>query len=237
MSEAFEPPLCFVVGIGPGTGLAVARKFAAEGYRLAFSSRDRAKLDGYEKEIPGSRGYVYDVRDVAAAERVVAELRAGQGAPHVVVYNTGPGAFVDIDRAEVEDLQSAWEINTRGLFAITKALLPDLRAQRGANLIVMGATASWRGGAKALPFASAKASQRSLSESLARRLGPERIHVSYLILDGMIDTPEVLAMMKDAPPETFLSSAGIADAAFKVANQPESAWTFELDLRPFGERW
>mgnify|MGYP001822366067 CR=1 FL=1 len=166
MSEAFEPPLCFVVGIGPGTGLAVARKFAAEGYRLAFSSRDRAKLDGYEKEIPGSRGYVYDVRDVAAAERVVAELRAGQGAPHVVVYNTGPGAFVDIDRAEVEDLQSAWEINTRGLFAITKALLPDLRAQRGANLIVMGATASWRGGAKALPFASAIRARMSVTSDI-----------------------------------------------------------------------
>jgi len=226
-----------VIGIGPGTGLALAKKFAQEGYRLAFTARSSERLRRFEKEVPGGTGYEYDVQDVDAAARVLGQIREAHGVASVVIYNTGPGAFVDIDGASVEDLQSAWEINTRGLFAVTKALLADLRATNGANLMIMGATAAWRGGARALPFAQAKASQRVLAQSLARKLGPEKIHVSYFILDGMINTPEVLGFMPDAPPESFLDAAGIAEAAYAVAQQPEQAWTFELDLRPFGESW
>ena len=232
-----QSPLCIVIGIGPGTGLALAKKFAKEGCRLAFTARNPEHLRSYESEIPESRGYVYDVRDVEAAAQVLGEIRREHGSPSIVLYNAGPGAFVDIDKATVEDLQSSWEINTRGLFAVTKAILPDLRAQTGANLMIMGATAALRGRAESLPFAQAKASQRSLAQSLARRLGREKIHVSYFVLDGVINTPEVKKRAPDAPPEYFLDAAGIAEAAYAIAQQPEQAWSFEVDLRPFGEKW
>jgi len=123
------------------------------------------------------------------------------------------------------------------LFVTVQEVLPDMRKAGGGNIVVSGATASLRGGANAAPFASAKAAQRSLAQSMARHLGPEKIHVSYVIIDGMIDIPYIREMMPDKPTEYFLSPDDIAAAVFHLTQQPPSAWTFELDVRPFGEKW
>ena len=232
-----ERPLCIVIGIGPGTGLALARKFSQEGHRLAFTARSAEHLRDFESQIPESKGYVFDVTDVESAEQTLGKIRSEQGSPAIVIYNTGPGSFSGIDDTSIEQLQSDWESNTRGLFAVVKAVLPDLRSRAGANLMVMGATAALRGGAGALPFAAAKSAQRSLAQSLARQLGPEKIHVSYFILDGVINTPEAKELIPDAPPEFFLDAAGIAEAAYAISQQPEQAWSFEVELRPYGEKW
>jgi len=229
--------VCVVVGAGPGNGAAIAARFAAAGYRVALCARDEQRLAALASKIDGAAAYPYDVRDPAAAARVFAEIRAALGRPTVLVYNAGAGAFANIDETTVEAFQAAWEVNARGLLLATQAVLPDLRAAGGGSIVVIGATASLRGGANFAPFASAKAAQRSLAQSMARHLGPERIHVGYVILDGVVHLERTRRQMADRPDEFFLEPTDIAESVFFLTQQPPQAWTFELDLRPFGERW
>src|SRR5690606_33082306 len=105
------------------------------------------------------------------------------------------------------------------------------------TILVTGATASLRGGAGFAAFASAKAGQRALAQSMARLLGPKGVHVAYVVIDGVIDMPLTRKLMPDAPQESFLSPDAIAETYWQIASQDRSAWTFELDLRPFGEKW
>ena len=156
---------------------------------------------------------------------------------NVLIYNAGAGAFANIDDATPEDFQSAWEVNCRGLFIAVKEVLPDMRAAGKGSIVIIGATASIKGGANFTPFASAKAGQRGLAQSLARYLGPERIHVSYVILDGVINLQRTRQMMPDRTDEFFLEPEQIAKTVFFLAQQLPQAWSFELDLRPFGEKW
>jgi NADP-dependent 3-hydroxy acid dehydrogenase YdfG len=237
MEKAMSKPVCAVIGVGPGNGAAIARRFAAEGYAVALCARDQARLKDFEAEIPGSRAYAYDVRDPQAAEAVFAEIRDGLGPVSVMVFNAGAGQFANIDQATAETFQAAWEVNARGLFLATQAALPGLRAAGGGSIVVIGATASIKGGANFLPFASSKAAQRSLAQSLARHLGPERIHVAYVILDGVVDLARTRERMPDKGDDFFMRPDDIAESVFHLTRQPSSAWTFELDLRPFGEKW
>ena len=230
-------PVCVIIGVGPGNGVSFARKFAAEGYAVALCARNEAYLNELAADIAGTHAYPYDVCAMDAATGVFDRIRQDLGPVAVLVYNAGSGDFINIDKTTVEGLQQAWEVNTRGLFVTTQQVLPDMREAGGGNIVVSGATASLRGGANAAPFASAKAAQRSLTQSMARHLGPEKIHVSYVIIDGVIDIPYIREAMSDKPDEFFLSPDAIADAVFYLTQQPQSAWTFELDVRPFGEKW
>lgn len=229
--------VCAVVGVGPGIGAAVARRFAAEGYPVALCARSELKLRDISAGIGGSHVFPYDVRDPDAAARVFARIRKQLGAVAVLVYNAGAGAFANIDDATLEDFQSAWEVNCRGLFLAVQAVLPDMHAAGAGNIVVTGATASIKGGANFVPFASAKAAQRSLAQSLARHLGPRRIHVSYVIVDGVVDLESTRQRMRGKPDEFFMEPAQIAESMYFLTQQPSQAWTFELDLRPFAEKW
>jgi NADP-dependent 3-hydroxy acid dehydrogenase YdfG len=187
--------------------------------------------------IPNASAFAWDVRDPAAAGRVVEQIRRDLGPVQTLVYNAGSGEFSTIDEATLEGYQAAWEVNARGLFAAAKAVLPDMRAAGGGALIAVGATASIRGGAASASFASAKAAQRSLAQSMARHLGPERIHVAYVVLDGVVNLERTRARMPGKPEAFFLEPRQIAEAVWFLAQQEPQAWTFELDLRPFGEKW
>ena len=112
-----------------------------------------------------------------------------------------------------------------------------MRLAGGGNIIVVGAGAALRGRPDTLGFAAAKAAQRSICQSLARQLGPEGIHVAFLVLDGVVDISSTMQRMAEKSPDFFLSAAGVADAGFALSQQDRQAWTFELDLRPFGENW
>jgi NADP-dependent 3-hydroxy acid dehydrogenase YdfG len=230
-------PVCVVIGVGPGNGAAIARKFSAAGYAVALCARTREKLAALAAELPDAAPFVYDVTDPAAAERVFTEIEQSLGPVSVVAYNAGSGIWGKVDDVSVEAFQRAWEVNTRGLLAAVKAALPQLRQQGGGAIIISGATASVRGGLESTAFSSAKAAQRSLAQSLAKQLGPEKIHVSYVILDGMIDLERTMTRMADKPLDFFLSAEQIAEAYVYLATQPERAWTFEMDLRPYGEKW
>ena len=229
--------VCAIIGVGPGNGAAFARKFAAEGYKVALCARSGDYLKALSATLTECRGYVYDVRDVRAADQVFARIRAELGPITVLIYNAGAGEFSNIEQASVASFQAAWEINARGLFVTAKHVIPQLREQGGGTIIVIGATASLTGRAGFVPFASAKSAQRSLAQSLARHLGPKNIHVGYVVIDGIIDLPRTREQMPDKPDAFFMRPDDIAETVFFLTQQPPQAWTFELDLRPFGEQW
>ncbi len=229
--------VCVILGAGPGNGAAIATKFSDEGYRIALCARNEKQLSEIALPIKDASVYSYDVRDPDAPKRVFAEIRRQLGPVDILVYNAGAGAFANIDDATLEEFQAAWEVNSRGLFLAAKEVIPDMRAAGGGNIVAIGATASLTGNAGFVPFASAKAAQRSLLQSMARHLGPERIHVSYVIVDGVINLERTRKLMPDKPDEFFMEPAQIAESVYFLTQQPSQAWTFELDLRPYAEKW
>jgi NAD(P)-dependent dehydrogenase (short-subunit alcohol dehydrogenase family) len=229
--------VCVIVGAGPGNGAAIGARFAEDGYRVALCARNKEKLNKIAGKVKGSRAFQYDVKDTETASGVFAEIRQQFGPVEVLIYNAGAGAFQNVDDATLESFQDAWEVNCRGLFQTVKEVLPDMRAAGTGNIVIIGATASIKGGANFAPFASAKAGQRGLAQSLARYLGPERIHVSYVILDGILNLQRTRQHMEGKPDEFFMEPSQIAETVYFLTQQQSQAWTFELDLRPFGEKW
>ncbi len=230
-------PVCAIIGVGPGNGAAFAKRFAREGYALALMARNEAYLNGLASEMGNARAYAYDASDPSVAGPVFERIKQDLGPVDVLLYNAGSGHFGNIDKITAEDLETNWRVNTLGLFAAVQAVLPQMREQGQGNIVVTGATASVKHSANFSAFTSAKASQRALAQSLARHLGPENIHVSHVIVDGVIDIERTRKMMPDQPDDFFLKPEAIADAVWFLTRQPKSARSFELDLRPYGEKW
>ena len=155
----------------------------------------------------------------------------------VVAYNAGTGIFGALDDVGAADFEASWRVNALGLFLVAKEVVPAMNAAGAGAVIVIGATASRRGAARATAFAPAKAAQRSLCESLARQLGPHGIHVALIIVDGVVDLPRTREAMKDKPDAFFVKPAGVADLAAALVQQDRSAWTLEAEARPFAETW
>ena len=229
--------VCVVVGVGPGNGAASARKFHAEGYQTTFLARNENYLKELESELNGAKGYPCDVRNIVQIGRAFQQIKADWGIVDTLIYNAGSGQFNNIEETTVDEFEAGWQINARGCLVACQQVIPDMvQAGRG-NILVVGATASLKGGANFVPFASAKAAQRSLAQSMARHLGPKGIHVSYVIIDGVIDLPRTREWMSDKPDEYFLKPEHIAQSIYALIQQPKSAWSFEIDLRPFIEKW
>jgi NAD(P)-dependent dehydrogenase (short-subunit alcohol dehydrogenase family) len=232
-----ETRVCVVTGVGPGNGAAFTRKFAAEGYRVAMLARDAARLEALAREMPSARGYPTDVADAASVAAAFAGIRRDLGPVDVLVHNAGSGVFGDFLTVDAATLEQSWRVNTLGLFLCGREAVADMRPRGAGAIVVVGATASLRGGAAFAAFAQAKAAQRALAQSMARTLGPSGIHVALVIVDGVIDIPATRRMLADRPDDFFLQPAAIADTVYHLATQDRSAWTFELDVRPFGEQW
>ena len=232
-----EEKVCVVVGVGPGNGESFCRKFANEGYQVAALARTKEKLDELVGDIDGVTTYSQDATNREEVFETYDRIRDELGSPDVVLYNAGSGAFGTFDEVEAEDLQQSWEVNTKGLFLTAKAVLPEMREHGSGVLGITGATASTRGVPFTTAFAQAKGAQHHLAESLAREFGPQGIHVFTFIVDGVIDLPRTREMMSDKDDDFFLEPDDIAHSVYEVAHQPKSAWTFELDLRPYGEDW
>ena len=227
--------VCVITGVGPGNGAAFSRRFAAAGYRVAMLARSPELLRALEHELPNARGYVVDVADASSVHEGFARIRRELGAVQVLIHNAGSGTFGDFLHTTPESFESAWRVNALGLLLCGQEAAQDMSG--GGAIIVIGATASLRGGANFAAFAPAKAAQRALAQSMARSLGPQGIHVAVVIVDGVIDIPRTRAMLPDRPAEAFLAPDHIAHTVLHLVEQDRSAWTFELDLRPFGERW
>jgi len=236
MSPA-KPPVCVVVGVGPGNGAALARRFAAEGYAVALMARSRETSTALAAELPGARAFACDVTDGESITRAFAAVRAEMGEVATLVYNAGSGVWGSVEQITPDAFEQAWRVNAWGALVACQKVIPDMKRAGAGNIVFIGATASRRGGARTAAFAPAKAAQRSLAESMARTLWPAGIHVSLIVLDGVVDLPETRKRMPDKPESFFVAPADLADVAFQLTQQRRSAWSFEVEARPFGETW
>jgi NAD(P)-dependent dehydrogenase (short-subunit alcohol dehydrogenase family) len=229
--------VCVVAGVGPGTGTALCRRFAAGGYRVAMLARDGGRLAALEREIGGSRGYAVDVTDAARVQEVVARMHAELGPARVLVHNAVAGHFGEFLDVTPATLEATFRTNVLSLLHLGQAVAPQMLASGDGAIVVTGNTSAWRGAANFAAFAPSKAAQRILAQSMARSLGPRGIHVAYVVIDAVIDVPWTRQAFAGKPDEFFAQPTAIADTVYHVAHQDRSAWTFEVDLRPFGERW
>ena len=227
-------PVCAVVGIGPMNGASFARRFASEGYAVALLSRKTDYSNQIASELESAKAYACDVTNASAVEAAFAAVRTEMGEIDVLVYNAGSGAWGNIEELSAHDFEQSWRINTMGAFLVSKQVIPSMKKKKAGAIIFVGATASLRGKPFTTAFAPAKASQRSLAQAMARHLWPSGIHVSLIIIDGGIKSLDSEANV-DAP-ET-LNPDDIATTAYFLAQQPNSAWSFEVDVRPSQESW
>ncbi|MEM9453446.1 MAG: SDR family NAD(P)-dependent oxidoreductase [Myxococcota bacterium] len=226
-------PVCAVIGIGPKNGAAFARRFAADGHAVALLSRRTEFSSQLAGELDTALALACDVTNPESVAASFTRIRDELGPVQTVIYNAGSGTWGNFEEISAEKFEQTWRVNSMGLFCVAKQVVPGMVEQGRGNIVVVGATASLRGKPVTTAFAPAKAAQRSLAQSMARHLGPKGIHVSLIIVDGLIG--EAGASKDEAPDK--LDPDDIAHAAAFLASQPRSAWTFELDVRPQLENW
>jgi len=230
-------PVCAVVGVGPGNGAAFARRFAEGGHAVALLARGQELTGRLAGELPDARAYSCDVADPASIERSFAAIRQDMGAVETLIYNAGNAVWGSVEEVSAGDFEMGWRINALGAFLAAQKVIPAMKTAGQGNIVLIGATASRRGGARSAAFASAKAAQRSLAESMARHLWPMGIHVALIIIDGVIDLERTRKRMPDKPDDFFLQASDIAETVWQTTRQNRSAWSFEVEARPFGETW
>jgi NAD(P)-dependent dehydrogenase (short-subunit alcohol dehydrogenase family) len=236
MSDS-KKPVCAVVGVGPGNGAAFARKFSAAGYAVALLARRTDLSAELAAKLPGSRAYACDVADAASVATTFEAIRRDLGDVDVVVYNAGSGTWGTIDDVSAADFETSWRVNTLGAFLVSKQVIGPMKARKKGSIVFIGATASRRGVPRTTAFAPAKAAQRSLAEAMARHLWPSGVHVSIIIVDGVVDLARTRERMPDKPDSFFIKPDDVAETALMLTNQAPSAWSFEVEARPLGESW
>ena len=239
MSAPVAPvaPVALVAGVGRGTGGAVARRFASAGYRVALLARSEGRLKEFEAELDGSLAIPCDVADEAAVDAAVATCKAELGVPDVVVHNAPRGVFGTFQEIDPADMEQAFQVNTMSLLYLARAVAPDMIDRGTGAIIVTGNTSAFRGKPTFSGFAPTTAAQRILAESMARDLGPKGIHVAYVMIDAVIDLRWTRRTRPHLTDDDFAKPEDLAESIFQVSQQPRSAWTFNMDLRPFKETW
>jgi NAD(P)-dependent dehydrogenase (short-subunit alcohol dehydrogenase family) len=232
-----DKPVAVVAGVGPGNGAALARRFANAGYAIALLARQRSNFASLENELPGARGFECDVGDEGSVRPTFARIRNEMGQVEALLYNAGSGIFADVESITPQQFEQAWRVNAYGALLCSQEVIPDMKRKGVGTIIFIGATASRRGNIQTAAFAPAKAAQRSLAESMARKLWPTGIHVALIIVDGVVELPRTRAAMPDRAPDSFVDPAGVAEIAFQLSRQDRRAWSFEVEARPFKEPW
>jgi NAD(P)-dependent dehydrogenase (short-subunit alcohol dehydrogenase family) len=249
MAEASEKGIqgsVLVAGVGAsqGLGAAIARRFAAGGFPVAVAGRNKEKLEATAAELSRSgakvAAVVGDASRAEDARRFVAATE--QLAPlAVAVHNAGSNEPAPFLKVSEERFERHWREHALGGFQIAQAALPALLARGGGSLFFTGASGSLRGKANFSPFASAKAALRNLAQSIAREFGPQNIHVGHVIVDGGIEGERLLSRMpqlrEQRGPDGLLDPDAIAEAYWMMHHQQRSAWTLELDVRPWAENF
>ena len=230
--------VCLITGVGEGTGAALARRFAAGGYRVAMLSRNRKRLASLEQELSGSKSYVCDVADLDGLRAAAELVRRDMGDPDVLVHNAVSATFQTFLEADPEDLERNFRVNTTAFLHLARQLAPAMIQRGDGAILATGNTAALRGIPNTAVFAPTKAAQRVLAQSLARDLGPRGIHVAYVTIDAVIDVPWTREPFHpDKPDEFFSKPEAVAEEVFHVVHQDRSTWAFDLVIRPFGEAW
>jgi NAD(P)-dependent dehydrogenase (short-subunit alcohol dehydrogenase family) len=232
-----------IAGTGPALGRALAERFAQGGYETVIASRNKTKLEDIARAIGDAGGGIHTIAADLTEPKAVKALfdEAGKFGPlAVTVFNAGnmhSGPILEIDPA---DFEKVWRVACYAGFLVGQEAARRMVPNKAGTLIFTGATASLRGGAQFVTFASAKAGLRSVAQSMARSLGKEGIHVAHVVIDGVIDTelhrkhrPDLYKRLADA--DCLMKPSEIAQVYYALHEQPKSAWSFEIDMRPAAE--
>ena len=225
-----------VVGAGPGLGAALARRFADGGYSVAVARRRTDDITALAEEI-GGKAYACDAADHSSVTALFDGVTADLGTPTLVSYNAGaysPGSVLEIT---AEEFERCWRIGCLGGFNVGQAAARGMVDAGGGTLLFTGATAALRGGKGFANLAVGKFGLRALAQSMARELGPRGVHVAHLIIDGQIASDRPGYSEAERGEDSVLKPEAIAEAAWFLHSQQRSAWTQELDLRPYVETW
>ena len=234
-----------IVGAGDATGGAIARRFARQGYTACVTRRSADKLAPLVERIQAeggqARAFGSDARDEAAVGLLVQTIEAEVGPIEVAVFNIGANVRFNVTDTTERVYRKVWEMGALAGFLMGRDVARVMLPRGRGTILYTGATASLRGGAGFAAFAGAKHALRALAQSMARELGAQGIHVAHVVVDGAIDTafiaqnfPERYALKAQ---QGILDPDHIADNYWHLHQQPRSAWTHELDLRPWLENW
>lgn len=238
------PGVAWIAGVGAsrGLGAALARRFAKEGQLVALTGRNEDRVRAIAQEIIASGGQARAVPGDISSPQAVHELALkvqGFGPLRAAIFNVGNAVRGGLLELTPEQFEATWRGSAYAGFLFSRAVLPELLASGGGSLLFTGATASIRGRGPFVAFASAKAGLRSLSQSLAREFGPRLVHVAHIVIDGGIDGERLrsaaLQFAASTGADGLLNPEFIAESYWQLHQQHRSAWTHELDLRPYKE--
>lgn len=241
-------PVCLIVGAGDYIGAAIARRFAKGGFTVCLARRDASKSEQLVTEIESNGGdafaYSMDAREESQVIERFAAIEQDHGPLEIVISNPGGNVHFPILETTERVFYKVWRMACFTGFLVgreaTKHMLPRGRG----SIFFTGATASLRGGSGYAAFASAKFGLRALAQSMARELGPEGLHVAHLVIDSGVDTAFVRDRLKDRgidsaklPADTLMNPDSVGEAYWVLHHQSRDAWTHEMDLRPFAEKF
>ena len=232
-----EDKICLVTGVGPGTGTSMVRKFSDGGYKVIMISRSEERLQTLQKEIINTKSFPCDVSKEEDMESIIQQIKEQEGIPDVLIHNAVRGSRGNFLEIKPKDLLKNFEINTMGLLYLARGFSEEMISRGSGAIIVTGNTSARRGKSWFANTAPTKAAQRILAESMARELGPKGIHVSYILIDAVIDLKWTRELWSDKPDDFFIKPNSIADEAWHLAHQDKSAWTFDVEIRPYRESW
>ncbi len=235
-----------VVGAGDYIGAAIARRFAKEGYLVHAGRRNGDKLAPLVKEIEADGGRCVGKTLDARNEEGITEFLAAaeKDAPlEVCIFNVGANVQFPLLETTERVFRKVWEMGCYSGFLTGREAARLMLPRKKGSIFFTGATASLRGGIGFSAFSAAKFGLRAVAQSFARELGPQQIHVAHLIIDSGVDTEFVRELRKkrtgnaEPEPDELMNPASIGDAYWQLHQQPQDAWTHELDIRPYRERW
>jgi NAD(P)-dependent dehydrogenase (short-subunit alcohol dehydrogenase family) len=223
-----------IVGAGDGISASIARLFAAQGMRVGLAARRTDKLAALTREI-GATAFACDAGDPARVEALFDAVDDAIGPPDVVVYNASSrarGKLIDLEPADVE---RAIAVTAFGAFLVARQAVKRMLPKGHGAVLFTGASASIKGYAESAPFAMGKFALRGLAQSMARELSPKGIHVAHFVIDGGVRSARRIEPA--GSPDSLLDPDAIAESYLNVLRQPRNAWTWEIELRPWVERF
>lgn len=229
-----------IIGVGPGLGAALARRFAAE-YAVALVARSRDKLSGFMREINTAGGSAVAISADVSREQEIAgafeQIRRELGDTEILIYNAAMRPFGTLMESKPSTFENTWRVGAFGAFLGAQQVVPKMVENGHGVILFTGATAGVKPFATSAAFGPAKFAMRGLAHVMARDLGPKGIHVAWINIDGAIDTPLIRERFSQIKDEDMLKPSAIAETYWHLAHQDQSAWTLEVDLRPFKERF
>jgi NAD(P)-dependent dehydrogenase (short-subunit alcohol dehydrogenase family) len=226
--------VALIVGAGPGLSASVARKLSDRGMQVVLAARRQEAIAGIAQSL-GGRAYACDASDAGQVAELFENLEADLGAPELVLYNASARARGPLADLKAEDVERTLRVTAYGGFLVAQQAARRMLSAGAGAIFFTGASASVKGYAQSAPFAMGKFALRGLAQSLARELQPKNIHVAHFVIDGAIRNPG----RTEAPdaPDSLLDPDAIADTYLAVLDQHRSAWTWEVELRPWVERF